>query len=49
MTVSLREVPLKGGEFSRIIIDIYYSAKQRERQNFGSTSFNSQQFCKTAK
>lgn len=32
MRVSLREVPLKGGEFNRIILDAYYSSNQRERK-----------------
>lgn len=32
MRVSLREVPLKGGEFNRVILDIYHSTNQRERK-----------------
>lgn len=32
MRVSVREVPLKGGEFNRIILDIYHSKNQRERK-----------------
>lgn len=32
MQVTLREVPLKGGEFNRIILDVYHSSNQRERK-----------------